>query len=72
MTLTKEDLCNMVVLIIIVFDKEKIAQFTLVPSLRFVNITIWSTLSCQTIDQKSTSVLGVGPVWINGGKIEEQ
>lgn len=53
-------------------NQEKIAQCTLVPSLRFVNITIWSTLSCQAIDQKSTSVLGVGPVWIKGGKIEEQ
>lgn len=67
--LSEEDGCNDVRLLL---KQEKIAHITLAPSLRFVNITICSTPSCQTIDQKSTSVFDVGPVCIKGEKMKEQ
>lgn len=67
--LSEEDGCNDVRLLHLL-KQEKIARITLAPSLRFVNITICSTPSCQTIDQKSTSVFDVGPVCIKGEKNE--
>ena len=37
------------------------AIHTFIPSLRFVNITIWKTFSCQIICQKSDRVFCFGP-----------
>lgn len=39
--------------------------FTLVPSIRFVNMTICATFSCQTINQKSLTVFSFGPFKLN-------
>lgn len=38
------------------------SSFTLVPSIKFVNITTCSTFSCQIMNQKSPTVFCLGPV----------
>lgn len=55
---------------IITDSEQQLSKFTFFPSVTLVNMTIWETFSCQTINQNSSTVFCLGPKPVSKEKIK--